>query len=107
LPAGADRTTPIDYTRFVHLWGLERGMVAQFDSPPLGGGNPKHSWVPGETVGDAVVLRIDPAAPPGDYELSIGFYDPKTGGKRLPLLAPSGERLRDDAAVLTTVRVGK
>jgi hypothetical protein len=35
-------------------------------------------WSPGERVMDDYAVRIESTAPPGDYRLIVGLYDPTT-----------------------------
>ncbi len=92
----------VDYTAFVHLIGPDGGLAAQVDKPPLDGFLPTSTWVPGQRVVDAFVLAIPTDAPPGDYQLVTGFYDPATVA-RLPIR--QGDRAVGDAFTLATIRV--
>ncbi len=94
-----------DYTVFVHLLGQAYNPTtvgpvwAQHDGPPVGGQYPTGQWTPGQLIADRHVLTVDPAAPPGDYELEIGLY-----------LSATGERVRvagsgADRIVVTHVQV--
>jgi len=73
--------TPVhqDYVLFVHLLGPDNpatgnALWAQDDSAPCRGFYPTTVWSPPEVVIDAYSLRIPEDAPPGLYELQIGFY---------------------------------
>jgi hypothetical protein len=68
-----------DFTVFTQLLGPDGRVVAQHDNPPAGGWYPTSLWAAGETVADDYALSIDPAAPPGDYRLIVGMYNPTTG----------------------------
>ncbi|HJW83794.1 MAG TPA: hypothetical protein VJ754_05765, partial [Anaerolineae bacterium] len=59
------------------LWG-------QHDSPPVQGAFPTRAWPAGLIVRDRHVLRLDPAAPPAEYQVVTGLYDPLTGA-RMPV----------------------
>jgi hypothetical protein len=87
--------TPQDQVQFVHLSNPAHGMAAQFDTPPQAGGNPTSTWVPGEVVTETITLTIDPQAQPGDYTLSLGFYDPLAGGARMSVF-DAGQQLQPD-----------
>jgi hypothetical protein len=101
----ADEPPAEDYTVFVHLVGTAHNPAtagpvwAQHDGPPVGGAYPTSRWAPGQVIADRHVLTIDPAAPPGEYELVVGLYLPASG-ERLPLAA-TGE----DCVVLAQVQV--
>jgi hypothetical protein len=47
-----------------------------------------------------VTLTLPASAPPGDYRLRVGWYDPASG-QRLPLVAPAAGDAFD-----ASVRVG-
>jgi len=73
--------TPVqqDYVLFVHLLGPDNpatgnALWAQDDSAPCRGFYPTTVWSPPEVMIDAYSLRIPEDAPPGLYELQIGFY---------------------------------
>jgi hypothetical protein len=78
-----------DYTVFVHALGPDGKVHGQLDSPPLRGAFPTSSWGAGEELVDRYAFALDPAAPPGDYQVEIGLYDPKTG-KRLDVTSTAG-----------------
>jgi hypothetical protein len=65
--------------------------------------------VPGssdELIVDQVTLTVAATALPGEYTLNAGLYDPASG-ERVPLLAASGEELRDRQLPLTTLTVSE
>jgi len=66
---------------FIHLIGPDGRIWGQLDRPPSGA--PTNRWHSGERVVDLYVPLLDPAAPPGRYRVSIGWY-----------AYPSIERLR-------------
>lgn len=101
----SDAATPVDYTRFLHLANAASDMAAQYDSPPLQGGNPTWSWVPGEVIVDRVELQVNAQATPGPYTLYLGFYDPKAGGARIQALGADGKEFLDDRAILTEFEI--
>jgi hypothetical protein len=92
-----------DYTQFVHLHSPELGMAAQLDAPPQG--NPTSSWVEGEVIVEVVPLTIAPDAKPGAYVLSLGFYDPRSGGARLPVMDEANQRQPDERFVIEEVEI--
>jgi hypothetical protein len=101
----SDAATTVAYTRFVHLYHAERGMAAQFDSPPQNGANPTWAWVPGEVVADSVALQVLPEIQPGAYALNVGLYNARAGGERLPVYGPDGEPFTDQVVALTEIVV--
>ncbi len=97
------------YKVFTHLIGAENPATqspvwAQMDGEPVGGSHPTSLWQPGETIEDLYGLAVPLNAPPGDYVLEAGMYDPATLA-RLPARDASGAPLPDDRIVLGTVRV--
>ena len=75
-----------DYTVFVHLVGPGEGeeVIAQGDSPPLGGRWPTSLWLPGVSLQDPHTIPLPEDLPSGTYRLLVGLYDPDTG-ERLPV----------------------
>lgn len=68
-----------DYTLFVHVVGAnesrsERLQWGQNDSEPCRRSYPTSRWTPGEIVRDEVVVATADDTPPGEYQLSVGFY---------------------------------
>ncbi len=69
-----------DYTVFTQLVGSAHNpdtggpVWGQHDGPPVGGSYPTGRWKPGQTIVDRHVLKIDPDAPAGEYELHVGMY---------------------------------
>jgi len=97
------------YVVFVHLVGPHNPATGnplwgQEDVPPQYGERPTTGWSPGEVVADPHQVQIAAAAPPGEYELQIGMYDPATG-RRLPVYDAQGQPA-GDRVMLQTVRVG-
>jgi 4-amino-4-deoxy-L-arabinose transferase-like glycosyltransferase len=92
-----------DYNVFVHIEVEGDRIWGQSDGPPACGAEPTEEWQPGRTVVDGHSLMLDPAAPPGEYPLLVGLYDPMTG-ERVPVVGrdanPSG-----NAVYLGTVEV--
>ena len=95
----SDRTPPLDYTVFAQLLDREQNLVASFDRPPLDGAYPTSTWLPGQTILDPRHIPL-PAAPPGEYRLIVGLYDPATGA-RLPT------NLNTDFAEVSRVTIGR
>jgi hypothetical protein len=87
------------YTVFAHLVGPDGSIQAQQDNPPVGGAYPTSEWLPGSIIVDKYAIMIREGAPPGDYTLRVGLYDPASG-ERLPATGEGGP-LADDQAVLS------
>ncbi len=104
-------TAPVtrSYKVFVHLVGTEWNPVlnnplwGQVDRLPLDGDLPTTAWVPGQVVPDAYSIAVDPSAPPGQYQIEVGLYDPVSGA-RLSVTSRHG-RVLGDAVPLRTVTV--
>jgi hypothetical protein len=86
------------YTAFVHLLDGQSRMWGQQDHVPAG--RPTTGWLEGEIVVDGYELPVRADAPPGEYVIEVGLYDP-VSGERLSLLSES----RDDRILLGRVRV--
>ncbi len=77
------------YKLFVHLVDAASGeVVVQSDSIPRNWTYATDIWEPGEVVRDAVSLPLE-EAPPGQYEIWLGWYDAE-GSTRLAV-CPSGD----------------
>lgn len=76
-----------NYTAFVHLIGPDGLLYGQVDQTPGAGAFPTTGWLPGEYIVDDYVIPIAQDAPPGDYRLEVGLYNPDTG-QRLPVRSP-------------------
>lgn len=94
------------YTQFFQLYAPELGMAAQIDQPPLRGGNPTNTWQPGEVITEQVVLSVNRDAPPGEYTLNTGMYDPEDG-ERVILTDDQGAPLMDRQISLARIQVSK
>jgi hypothetical protein len=80
----AQQVLETDYATFAHLVDEgERGWVGD-DHQPYDGLYPTSAWGAGEMVRDLFTLTVPADAPPGLYDVQVGWYDP--GGKeRLPV----------------------
>lgn len=75
--AWAAQHTPLrDYTLFVHLIGPDGSLQGQHDRPPSA--MPTGQWQPGQRLIDIYGPVLAPAAPPGQYQVVIGWYDYQT-----------------------------
>ncbi|MFP3896692.1 MAG: glycosyltransferase family 39 protein [Anaerolineales bacterium] len=98
----AEKKLPQDYRVFVHFVGTAHNPATGgpvwggHDCLPADGGYPTSQWFVGEVIVDRHVLSLDENAPPGEYEIEVGMYDPHNG-ERLPVTladgAPAGDRL--------------
>ena len=98
----ADERLEEDYKFFVHLVPAhQKEPLAQADVMPHEWTYPTTDWQRGQVVSDEIVLSTTDV-PPGDYELLVGVYDPRTG-ERLSIgdLAP-GLNVEDQRLVLPT-----
>ncbi|MBE7553261.1 MAG: glycosyltransferase family 39 protein [Anaerolineales bacterium] len=89
------------YTVFTQLVGPDGQVWAQWDNPPQAGRYPTSAWAEQDSVVDRYTLTLRDGAPPGQYRLLAGMYDPATG-QRLPTLV-NGQPQPDNAVVLTTL----
>jgi hypothetical protein len=62
------------YTVFAHVVDSTGRLVAQTDSPPLGGTAPTDTWQAGAVIVDRYAVALKPDALPGQYELRVGMY---------------------------------
>jgi hypothetical protein len=78
-----DAVPEADYNLFLQLLAPDGTLVAQHDSPPVGGYAPTTSWVSGQKIisRHGLVPAYDPL--PGEYQLIAGFVNPNSG-ERLP-----------------------
>jgi hypothetical protein len=90
---------PADYTVFTQLIGPDGQVWAQWDNPPQAGRYPTTAWTEQDRVVDHYSLTLRQGAPPGQYRLLVGMYDPTTG-QRLPATI-AGQPQPDNAVELT------
>ncbi|MBI3360791.1 MAG: hypothetical protein HY023_06735, partial [Chloroflexi bacterium] len=90
-----DETTT-SYRVFVHLRAADGTIVAQSDGVPANWTRPTTGWLAGEFIADDHAISLSLDAPPGEYELVVGLYDPATNVR---LLASTG----GNEAVLTRI----
>jgi hypothetical protein len=71
------RRMDLSYKFFIHLYDIESGdIIAQADVIPRDWTYPTTWWEAGEVVSDEIQLA---SVVPGQYQLAVGVYDPKTG----------------------------
>ena len=90
----------LDANVFVHLINGEGQIIAQQDGIPVHWTRPFSSWRQDEELLDVYTLSVPEGANVDQMSLRIGLYHPDTGA-RVPVLARSGERLPDDAVVVS------
>ena len=98
----AEESIEEDYKVFVHLLDGQGQLLAQHDSPPVGGSMPTSGWVQGETILDNHGILIPSEAASGEYQLLLGMYQPQTG-ERLAVLS-RGE-VAGDSLPVTRIRI--
>jgi len=76
-----------NYTVFVHAVGPDQTIRGQWDSVPAQGAAPTSGWVPGEIIEDHYNIPMTADAPPWEYDIFVGMYDP-ISGQRVSLFAP-------------------
>ena len=87
-----------DYTIFVHLVNARGQMMAGFDSPPRQGSAPTSHWRPYELIPDGRIIPIGASVPPGQYQITLGLYDPATM-QRLSVLDANGAPISDKVVI--------
>jgi 4-amino-4-deoxy-L-arabinose transferase-like glycosyltransferase len=97
------------YTLFAHIEGPDNPVIGgrlwgQSDSEPCRRSYPTSAWTLGEIIRDQLTIVLDDDAPPGEYQLRVGFYLLENM-VRLPASDASGLPLPDDAALLRKWKV--
>jgi hypothetical protein len=91
-----------DYHYFVHLIDpAQQQIVAQVDAVPQQGTLPTWQWQAGQIVAESVVLDLQ-NVPPGEYQITLGWYDPQTGD-RLTVSAPPDYTLSENRYLLQSI----
>lgn len=86
-----DGTAQGDYKVFVHLLDDSDTIRGQYDGRPGGGTLPPGNWLPGGFQDTFVVNLTE--APPGQYRVMMGLYDPVTGTRLSPIDGDELQRL--------------
>lgn len=94
-----DALPAADYVPFVHLEDLWRHRWSQIEANAY----PSAQWQIGDTIVQHIELPVPVGAPPAQYRLRIGLFNPTTGD-RLPQLDEDG-RYAGDAFTLEYVGV--
>jgi hypothetical protein len=63
-----------NYTVFVHLIGPDGRVHGQVDRWPMQGTLPTSQWAAGQTVADSYDVVLPGDAPPGRYQVEVGWY---------------------------------
>lgn len=92
-----------DYQVFVHLMDENWQQVAGADVAPRAGWWPTSAWEPNQLFDDEVIVALPEKLPTGRYTVIVGLYQLDTV-ERLPVDGPA-DRIRDRAALLTTIEV--
>ncbi len=87
------------YTVFVHLLDRAGAIRGYGDSEPGAGSLPTTGWLPGEYLADTHQVILDSGAPPGEYRVAVGMWDPASGER---LSTPDGA---DEIVLEAVVRV--
>jgi hypothetical protein len=74
----AQQPLATDYTAFAHLVDEAGQGWAGDDHQPYDGLYRTSAWGAGEMVRDSFVLTVPADAPPGLYDVQVGWYDPAT-----------------------------
>ena len=80
----AQEALETDYAAFAHLVDEDGQGWAGDDHQPYDGLYPTSDWGAGEMVRDTFSLIVPADAPPGLYDVQVGWYDPATD-ERLPV----------------------
>jgi hypothetical protein len=80
----AQQPLETEYTAFAHLVDEDGQGWAGDDHQPYDGLYPTSDWGAGEMVRDTFALAVPVDAPPGLYDVQVGWYDPVTD-ERLPV----------------------
>ena len=94
-----------EYVVSVQLLDSAGRLVAQADSPPVGGLFPTIYWGQGEKVFERRRVEVPVGAGAGDYELAVILYNATTG-QRLAVAGPDGSNVGDHAR-LTSLKLGE
>jgi hypothetical protein len=90
------------YTVFVHILDAGNRIWGQRDSLPGNGSLPTTGWLPGEVIADHYEVPLQSNAPPGQYTIEVGMYQPETG-QRLPIIEKG--QITDDKVLLEKITV--
>lgn len=92
------RAMDADYTLFVQILAPDGTLKGQIDVWPKDGTHPTSRWREGEIIEDTYLLYINRDAPPGAYQVAIGWYLLETM-QRLPVLDAEGRAVDDKVLI--------
>jgi hypothetical protein len=92
-----------NYTAFVHLLGPDGKVNGQVDQWPLDGTLATSDWSPGRVIDDPYHVPLTGDAPPGIYQVEVGWYLLATM-RRLPVVDAQGRPV-DNRVIVGTVTV--
>lgn len=98
----ARRNLEQNYHVFVHLGDPDQPPLAQAGGVPVDWARPTTGWRAGEVITDPYTISLT-NLPSGEYTLSTGFYDPKTGHR--PETRVNGELAPGGYVILQEVNV--
>ena len=88
------RSMDKDYTMFLQVIGPDGKIYGQVDSWPQQGGRPTSGWRIGEEIHDVYSVYIQEGAPPGQYNIILGWYL-LADMRRIPVITGAGEIVND------------
>lgn len=97
---GDDQLAPVAYTVFVQLLDDAGRVIAQSDAQPSDWQRPTTSWIAGEYIEDAHIVRFNVPDFIGEGRIIVGFYDANDNFWRV--MTTDG---RDHAELPITIRV--
>jgi hypothetical protein len=99
-------TEPIteDLSIFLHLLDPAGELIWQDDGAADHGDRPTWSWAAEETIVDPHTVILPPGLPEGDYLLTAGLYDWRTG-ERLPVRRSDGTPMGSDPVSVATLTI--
>jgi hypothetical protein len=98
------RTPHHNLSVFAHVLGANQQIWAYGDGRPHAGQGRTATWRPSALIEDVRELPIVESAPPGVYDLEVGWFDPRDHNERLRLRNPDGAP-GPDRVLLARVRV--
>ncbi len=107
----AEKKLHQDYRVFVHILGEAHNPVTGgpvwggHDCRPVDDGYPTYQWFVGDVIVDRHILSLDENAPPGEYEIEVGMYEPHDG-ERLPVTLADGTAVGDRLILREPLHVG-
>lgn len=99
----AKNTVGQSYKVFVHVVGADGNLLVQQDGVPGNWALPTDTWAAGEVIADSYEIPVPPEAPPGNYVIQIGMYNPENE-QRLSA-HEGGSRLADDSILLAQLTI--